>query len=322
MLRYILRRLLLIPPALLVVNFLTFLYARTAQQIQLASNPFLAITESEGPIWPDYFDYLSRFASFDFGTMPNSEETLLAAIGRTGAASLGLLLVAFTASVITGIFLAMAATRTDPPGVRGWLSIWSTLGQAMPSFYAGSLLIVGSLFYALWRGPGTKPPLPLQGFGWDLHLVMPVLALMARPTVQIAQLMAGLLSDELSKQYVKTHRSMGHVWRTIRWRLALRNVMAPVVLTIARSLRLLIAELILVEWLFNWPGLGRLLASTLVPNANVSGTAAASGALFLNPEILTMVVVIIAGIFLFVDLIASLIIQFYDPRLRVVEGAA
>lgn len=320
MLRYILRRLLLIPPALLVVNFLTFLYARTAQRIQLANNPFLAITESDQPIWPDYLDYLGRLAAFDFGTMPNSEETLLSVIGRTGMASLGLLVIAFSASVIAGVLLGTAATRTDPPGVRGWLSIWSTVGQAMPSFYAGSLLIVGSLFYALWRGPGTKPPLPLQGFGWDIHLVMPVLALMARPAVQIAQLMAGLLSGELGKQYVKAHRSMGHVWRTIRWRLALRNVMAPVVLMIAQSLRLLIAELVLVEWLFNWPGLGRLLASTLVPNANVSGAAATTGALFLNPEILTMVVVVIAGIFLLVDLIASLIIQQLDPRLRVVES--
>jgi len=72
----------------------------------------------------------------------------------------------------------------------------------MPSFYIGSLLIFVSVYYVIRSSPGTDPPFPLDGFGWDKHLVLPVLALMARPTVQLAQVTAGLLSEELRKQYV------------------------------------------------------------------------------------------------------------------------
>ncbi|HEX6304924.1 MAG TPA: PQQ-binding-like beta-propeller repeat protein [Anaerolineales bacterium] len=104
-------------------------------------------------------------------------------------------------SVILGLVIGFGAVRNDPPGSARWLTLVSTVGLAMPSFYIGSLFVMGSVFYLLWRGPGTDPLLPLDGFGWDAHLVFPTLALMARPTVQVAQVTAGLLSGELNKQY-------------------------------------------------------------------------------------------------------------------------
>jgi peptide/nickel transport system permease protein len=321
MFRFLLRRLILIPPILFLVNFLGYAYARTAQRIQLARNPFLAVTSTGEPLWPDYLNYLRGVMRFDFGLMPNSEETIPQAIVRMGGASIGLLAAAFLLSVLAGIWLGMLATRSEPPQSKGWLSVLSTFGQALPSFYAGSLLIVGSLFYALWRGPGTAPPLPLQGFGWDLHLVLPILALMARPTVQIAQVTSSLLASELDLLHIKVSRSVGHTWRTIRWKLAMRNILPPVTLTIAQSLRLLMAELILVEWLFTWPGLGRLVAATLVPSQTISsGGSALAASLFLNPPIIAALLTVLAFGFMMIDLSASLIIQVVDPRLRVNEG--
>lgn len=321
MLRFLFRRLALIPLLILIVNFLGYAYARTAQNIQLARNPFLAVTGTEEPLLSDYSQYLRGILSFDFGLMPNSEETIPQAILRMGGASLGLLALAFALSVIVGILLGMMATRSEPPQSRGWLSGLSTLGQALPSFYAGSLLIVGSLFYALWRGPGTAPLFPLQGFGWDMHLVLPLLALMARPTVQIAQITSSQLASELERQHIKVSRSVGHTWRTIRWKLAMRNVLAPVTLTIAQSLRLLMAELILVEWLFSWPGLGRLIASTLVPAQSLANTGTGGSILFLNPPIIAALITILALGFLLIDLGASTAVQLVDPRLRMEEGA-
>lgn len=221
MLRFLLRRLALLPPLLLLIHFCGYAYARTAQGIQLARNPFLAVTRAEESLIPDYLHYLRGLLTFDLGTLPNSDETIPQAIFRMGGASLGLLALAFVLSVVIGMLLGLNATRSEPPKSRGWLSALSTMGQALPSFYAGSLLIVGSLFYALWRGPGTAPLLPLQGFGWDAHLVLPLLALMARPTVQIAQVTSTLLASELQRLHVTVSRSAGHTWRTIRWKLAI-----------------------------------------------------------------------------------------------------
>ena len=178
---------------------------------------------------------------------------------------------------------------------------------------------MASVFYVIW-GPGKTVPIPVSGFGWDMHLVFPLLALMARPVVQIAQVTAGLLSEQLREQYVTTARSFGYTWRAIRWKAALRNIYAPVILTIAGSFRLLIGELIVVEWLFNWPGLGRLFATTLIPN--LSSSAGGEAPLYyLNPPLVAAILTISTALFLAADFAASLLARRFDPRLQAGEGS-
>jgi peptide/nickel transport system permease protein len=125
-----------------------------------------------------------------------------------------------------------------------------------------------------------------------------------------------LLADELGKQYVVAARSMGFSWQRIRQHGAIRNILATVVLTIATSVRLLVSELIVVEWLFDWPGLGNLLAQTLIPIGVVSSRTATEGVLFLDPPVVAAVLTVFAAIFLMTDLTASLLAQRFDPRLR------
>ena len=182
-------------------------------------------------------------------------------------------------------------------------------------------MVVASVYYVLSAGPDAQPPLPLQGFGWDQHLLLPTLALVARPTVQIAQVTASLLSDELHKQYVTAARSRGNTWARARWHHAFRNVLTPILLAIAGSARLLVGELILVEWLFAWPGLGRLLTLTLVPPrvATVGGLADQT-VYFLHPALVAALLTIFTLIFLLVDLLASTAGRLADPRLQVAEA--
>lgn len=310
MLRYLLRRLLVIPPALLLVNFLGFAYAHFARPIRAARTPYLPFVPEAGPLIPTYQDYLKTF--FDPALRSLNQAEILNTLQSAIVASAGLLGLALFFSVIIGFLLGLSAVRNEPPGVRRWLTFVSTSGLAMPSFYIGSLLIVSSISYVLWKGPGTELPFPMQGFGWDKHLVFPVIALMARPTMQIAQLTAGVLSGELNKQYITAGRSLGQTWRAIRSRYAMKNILAPVILTITGSFRLLVGELIVIEWLFAWPGLGRLLAQTLVPPlfSNSSGTF-----LFLNPEVVATVLTLFGALFLMADLLASFLVRTFDPRL-------
>ena len=320
--RFILRRLLFIPIALIVVNFLAFTYAHYARPIRAERTPYVQAYEA-GPLLPAYKEYVQKIINLDFSmevnvpgrrTGPISlEETLTSAI----LASLGLLAVSMILSVILGLIFGFSAVRNDPPGVARWMTFFSTVGLAMPSFYIGSLLILIMVFYVLSRGPGTEMFLPLDGFGWDKHLILPVVALMARPTVQMAQTTANLLSGELSKQYVIAARSVGYTWRSIRNTYALRNIIAPVILTIAGLLRFTVGELVIIEWLFKWPGLGRLLGWTLVP-AQLSSTSGSP--LFLNPAVMATVVFLIAALFLITDFTAAILVRVFDPRLRIPEG--
>jgi len=181
-----------------------------------------------------------------------------------------------------------------------------TVGLASPSFYIGILFISFSVLYLI-SGLGRQPLLPFQGYGWDAHLVLPVLALMAQPTVKVAQVTAGLLVGELGKQYVIAARSFGLSLPTIKRRHAFRNIIVSVVLTIAGSLRLLIAELIIIERLFSWPGLGRVISTTLVVTSHSEN--------YLLPSLFSALVTIVVALILATDFLAAIAIRAYDPRL-------
>ncbi len=316
MARPILRRLVLILPALLLVNFLGYAYAHLVLPLRLARTPYLGAAPETQPLLPAYLDYLGKAGRLDLGTMPvgRADQSIAAAIGRAGLASLGLLALSFALSVALGLVLGVCAARTEPRGIARWFAPLATIGLALPSFYIGSLLVLAVLFLVPLRGRGAGPPVPIYGYGWDLHLLLPTLALVARPTVQIAQVSSTLLVEELGKRYIVTARSVGHRWNTIRWRHALRNVLPAVVQIAAGSFRLLMAELILVEWLFGWPGLGRLLAQTLVPP--FLSTQLLASPLFLNPSIVSTVVTLFAALFLGTDLLSAILVRAADPRFR------
>lgn len=311
MLRLILRRLALLPPALLLVNFLGYAYAHLVLPIRAARIPYLTALPDPGALLPSYLDYLGSLLHLDLGTLPGLEQSLADVILQASKASAGLLAIALALSVIVGVTLGIWAVKVEPRRTARWLTVVATGGMAMPSFYIGSVLLMAAFFYALrWGGSG---PIRLTGYGWDLHLLLPVLALMARPTVQLMQMTAGLLETELGKRYIRTARSIGHLWRVIRRKHAMRNILAPVVLLVAGSARLLMGELILVEWLFGWPGLGNLFAQALVP---ASSNRAAASLFFMNPPVVATVLTAFAAFFLIIDLGAAILVRLVDPRLQ------
>jgi peptide/nickel transport system permease protein len=322
MTRFLIRRLVLIPIALGLVNFLGFTYAHFAKPLRAEHTPYVQAVEA-GPLMPAYSEYISDVFRLNFDQkvdIPGASRGVPSLVGEVifdaTLASLGLLGLAMLISSILGVLLGLAAVKNDPPGVHRWLTWLSTTGLAMPSFYVGSLLIFALVWYVIRNGPGTEMPLPVGGFGWDSHLVLPLLALIVRPTVQLAFTTAGLLSTELDKQYIIAARSVGHNWRTIRNRYALRNILAPIFLMTATLFRMLVGELVLVEWLFRWPGLGRLLAWTLVPPQL---TSSSGSPLFLNPPVMAGTLTIVAALFLLMDFLASILVRVYDPRVRTPE---
>jgi peptide/nickel transport system permease protein len=174
---------------------------------------------------------------------------------------------------------------------------------------------MGLVFWAL-RSPTSTAPLPVQGFGWDAHLVLPLLALSVRPTAQIASLSVSLLIGELAQPYIIAARSRGNDWRRIRWRHALRPVLAPIILAVAGSLRLLIGELIVVEWLFAWPGLGRLMALALIAPRVAGPRIDDASKFFLLPPLVAALLVIFTLMFVLADTVAVLLARATDPHLR------
>lgn len=314
MTRYILRRLLIIPVTLILIHFLAFAYATVARPIRAARTPYLRESIESVPLGEAYREHVKQILSGKVDDVPGPLGGLGESIWAATKASLGLLIPAIVVSTALGLLLGTQAVRAQPAGVRRWLTPIATVGLATPSFYLGSLGILGIVYYVLWRGAGTESPLPISGFGWDEHMILPVIVLTLRPMVQIAQVVAGLMSGEFHKDYVIAERSFGYSWRNIRWKYSLKNILAPVLLTITGTFRLSVGELVVVEWLYHWPGLGYLLASALVPGELSTNLGATP--LFLNPPLIAAIIAVIAALFLTADLVASIAVRTIDPRLR------
>ena len=316
MLRIILSRLLFFAVAIVIANFAGFAYAMIAHRVQAAQNPYGSSQEGLPPVWTEYQAYAAGVLRGDLGTMPvGTGQPLAETLANAAGASLGLLGLAFGLSLAVGLIVGVTAIRVETGAIPRWLIPISTIGLAMPSFYVGALGIMGLVFWAL-GSPTSTAPLPVQGFGWDAHLVLPLLALSVRPTAQIASLTVSLLIGELAQPYIIAARSRGNDWRRIRWRHALRPVLAPIILAVAGSLRLLIGELIVVEWLFSWPGLGRLMALALIaPRVAGPGSDDASK-FFLLPPLVAALLVIFTVLFVLADTVAVLLARATDPHLR------
>src|SRR5690242_13487978 len=138
MLRFLLRRLVIIPLVLVVVHFVGFGYSVAGRWLQLTQDPFRAVTATPPDVWPQYSAYVQGALQGDWGKLPGGNiETIPEVLLRTAQASLGLVALAFVVAVVLGLLLGLAAVRTNPPGVAPWLIPISAVSLSMPSFYIG-----------------------------------------------------------------------------------------------------------------------------------------------------------------------------------------
>lgn len=304
-------RLLLLAVLVAAANFGGYAYAHLARS--LSGNPFFAREVQTGSLWPNYSGYVQSMVQGTITDVAVYQEDFFLVLGRATLASAGLLALALGISVVLGLAIGLAGVRLHPPGIRPWLTGVTILGLSTPSFFIGRLAVALLLLTTISAQWGTLP-LPIQGYGWDAHLVLPLLALAVRPTAQIAQVVAALLAGELGQQYIVAARGKGLTERRVIAHHALRNVWAPVAHSVAGAVRLLVAELIVVEWLFGWPGVGYMMAATLIP-AQVA--SAAVEARFLDPPLVASLITIFAAIFLITDLVAGSLAHLADPRQRI-----
>lgn len=308
------RKLLLMLLLLPVLNAVGFYYAVTFAPAVITNEFNFVVSEHVSTaFWPAYQTYLQNMMEGDWGAIQRTP--LRSFLLRPLMNTLWLLLIGVGVTVVLGPLVGVLAVspRTGRIGRRAQLVL--TVGSAVPGFFLGSLLIVALIYLARadWY-PGRGTPIPVQGFGIDAHLILPVLTLAARPVLYIASVTAGLLENELQQEYVRVARSKGLGWGRLLWRHAFPNIVAPVTVTIGQSLRLLISGLILAEALFDWRGLGRLFLLVVAIESRGRTTE-----YFLKPELLALILVFFGLVLLLADLIASVIAHLADPRLRQVD---
>jgi peptide/nickel transport system permease protein len=204
------------------------------------------------------------------------------------------LLVAATVGVPLGVFSAL---RRHTPLSTGAMTL-TLLGISVPSFTVAALLQVLEIHW--FRRFGFRL-VPVGGFGWDLHLVIPTLVLAARPLAQLARVAHMTFVDILDAPYMQTAHAKGLLKRIVLYRHAYPNAAVPLLTALGVSLRFSLSSLPVVEYLIGWPGIGAALLSA-VRHRQAPGVAGMALALGLT--------------FMLVNLLLDLLYRLVDPRLR------
>ena len=152
-----------------------------------------------------------------------------------------------------GMLVGITAAATTSRRLRGALLSVTVLAISTPSFLLAILLILLSATMVSKYGIRLWPSF---GFGWDDHLILPVIVLAARPFAQIANIAYVTVDETLASDYVRTARSKGLREGVILYRHALRNALVPILGAIAAALSIGLSTLPVVEVFFSWPGLG------------------------------------------------------------------
>lgn len=197
--------------------------------------------------------------------------------------------IAITLAVIVG---SIAAAR--PGGLFDrTVSIISLAGASAPDFW---IAVVGILVFAVSLGW-----LPTSGTGGFLHWIMPIVVLVLRPFGLLVQVVRGTMIGSLNSPYVKTARAKGVKERTIIFVHALRNSMLPTITVAGDLTTSLINGAVIVETVFGWPGIGRLMIDAIFNR---------------DFAIVQSTVLVTAVAILTVNILIDVLYAVLDPRIR------
>ncbi|MEM7332488.1 MAG: ABC transporter permease [Chloroflexota bacterium] len=304
MVRLFWRKLGLILILLPILNVVGFYYALVHPRLFTSGQ----ITPTEA-LNNSYSDYLSSVFRGEFGFA--GQQTVRAIVMEPLQNSLILVVISLVLAIILGILFGLIAISPRTRRISPFSLAFLSAGSSLPGFLFGGIILSLIVYQTLYAGRGSSI-LPISGYGLDEHLILHVLVLAIQPTMYIAKVTAGLLENELQQNYIQVARSKGLNWRQLLWRHAFPNMLAPVLLTIGSSMRLIVGALVIVEAIFIWPGIGRIFLLTI--GLRLDGRP--TGIYFGNPPLIAFMAVFLGAMLLFADLIATMISSAVDPRLR------
>lgn len=241
--------------------------------------------------------WLYMISRGDFGTSLKSGEPVLREFCDRFGATVQLALAAMFFSLLlalpTGVLAAVKQNSLYDHATR----VLALLGISIPEFWLGIMLMVLFSLILGW--------LPSFGSGTAEHFVLPVVTLGLGIAASLARLTRTAMLDVLPLDYIKTARSKGLREPVIIWKHALKNALIPVLTVFGTQLGHLLAGAVVVETVFSWPGIGKFLVDSIYAR---------------DYPVIQGFVLIIAAVFVVVNLAVDIAYYFLDPRIRFEKG--
>jgi peptide/nickel transport system permease protein len=247
------------------------------------------------PLWIQYADWLSAAVfhgdlgtSFVYFDTPVLSLISLAIVPTLILAGASMLIV-----IVVGIPLGIySAIHENSPGdiVIRCATVFSI---SFPSFWVALMLILVFSISLDW--------LPVTGYGTPANLILPAVALALHPTAVIIRIVRTSMLETLGQQYITFAIAKGLSFRRIIWNHAVKNALIPVVTLLGLYFGHLLAGTVIIESIFAWPGIGKLLVDGVFSH---------------DIPVVTSCIVVIVTIFLVVNLGVDLLYHVIDPRIH------
>lgn len=253
------------------------------------------------PIYTQYFNYLLGLVTGDLGTSLGSNRPvtydIMLRVPRTLQIAVPALVVATLIGIPLGVWAALGRGRASDLTI----STLSVAAFSLPSFVAGLLLVVVFSIQLKWF-PSSGWVSPGENFpGFLSRIVLPTIALAVAPAGLIMRMMRSSMLEQLGQDYVTTARAKGLVENLVVYRHVLRNSMTPVVTSLGLQAGFLFTGSVIVENVFNWPGIGTMLLDSVVNR---------------DYPVIQGLVLMVALTFVLINLLTDLTYGFIDPRIR------
>lgn len=305
---YLMRRLLQAVPVLFGISLIIFvlIYYLPADPARMYAGPSATVETVarirqelglDDPLWVQYSRYIGRMLQGDLGFSYRKQIPVSELIWDRVPYTLSLTVAAICVELLIGIpvGIASALARGRWPDRTGMLV--ALLGVSVPSFWLGLMLLY-------WFGY-LLPIFPLGGAGsspWSpMHLALPAITAGIGGAAWYARMMRSSMLEVLSQDFVRTAHAKGLHRTQVMTRHLLTNSLNPIITMAGMDIPWFIGGVVLVERIFNWPGVGRL-AVEAIETVDVP--------LILGTVIFTACVVVFSGIL--IDLVQGL----FDPRVR------
>ena len=309
------RRLLMTLPTLFGVAILVFVMLRIVPgdvvELKLRAGGAMVSEESihaerhrlglDKSLTRQFEDWMTGIVSLDLGKSMWTGDPVVREIGSRIELSLQVAIMASLLAIVLSVPLGkLAALKPDGP-VDHAIRLFTVAGLAVPSFWAGMLIVLALLTYAHWL-----PPLTFTSFFTDpltnlSQLIWPALAIGYRFSAVGTRMVRSTLIEVLREDYIRTARAKGLNPVLVMTRHAMRNALLPVITVFATEFAFLIGGLVVTEQIFNLNGIGRLLVDSV---------------LHADYTVVQALVMLIATTFILINLAVDLLYSRLDPRIR------
>jgi len=261
------------------------------------------------PLYEQYWQWLSRLAVLDFGQSFSADgRAVLDKVAERIPVTLSINILAMLFIILIAIPIGVAsAVRRDSWFDKG-MTLFVFIGFAIPSFWLGLLLMIGLGVNLNWLPVSGLHDYSWQQMGFwqqqlDLleHLLLPVFVSAIGGLAGMSRFMRTGMLDVIRADYITTARAMGVPEGTIRYRLALKNAVLPIITLLGLSIPGLIGGSVIVEQLFSLPGMGLLFFEAVMAR---------------DYPLVMGITVIGAVLTLLGNLIADIAYAWADPRIR------